>query len=192
MIYHSLYLCWTCLWKYFVNASYEMRCKNKIIVLYCIVQEVKTQMKYSIMLHFIRVYAVCKGKNILRQTKTIVFAKYNPAPLGMYNRLSQSYCIKSEVRIHLYTKGKRLHIRLWCPIVSFSLSHWYPGSGVVLDCIDSWSLPSFLHLNQCPFQFFRQIQMKHAIQVLYCAKQGEACVTASCFQVISVNVLLLR
>ena len=21
-----------------------------------------------------------------------------------------------------------------------SLSHWYPGSGVVLDCIDSWSL----------------------------------------------------
>ena len=21
--------------------------------------------------------------------------------------------------------------------VSFSLSHWYPGSGVVLDCIDS-------------------------------------------------------
>ena len=24
------------------------------------------------------------------------------------------------------------------------ISHWYPGSGVVLDCIDSWSLPSFL------------------------------------------------
>ena len=24
------------------------------------------------------------------------------------------------------------------------LSHWYSGSGVVLDCIDSWSLPSFL------------------------------------------------
>ena len=23
--------------------------------------------------------------------------------------------------------------------VSLSLSHWYPGSGVVLDCIDSWS-----------------------------------------------------
>ena len=26
---------------------------------------------------------------------------------------------------------------LWCIIVSLSLSHWYPGSGVVLDCIDS-------------------------------------------------------
>ena len=29
--------------------------------------------------------------------------------------------------------------------VSLSLSHWYPGTGVVLDCIDSWSLrPYFL------------------------------------------------
>ena len=27
--------------------------------------------------------------------------------------------------------------RLWPLIVSLSLSHWYPGSGVVLDCIDS-------------------------------------------------------
>ena len=27
--------------------------------------------------------------------------------------------------------------RLWCITVSLSLSHWYPGSGVVLDCIDS-------------------------------------------------------
>ena len=34
--------------------------------------------------------------------------------------------------------------RLWCLVMSLLLSHWYPGSGVVLDCIDSWSLPSFL------------------------------------------------
>ena len=34
--------------------------------------------------------------------------------------------------------------RLWCPIVSLSLSHWYPGSGVVLDCIDSWSLHPYI------------------------------------------------
>ena len=27
--------------------------------------------------------------------------------------------------------------RLWCLTVSLSLSHGYPGSGVVLDCIDS-------------------------------------------------------
>ena len=30
--------------------------------------------------------------------------------------------------------------------VSLSLSHWYPGSGVVLDCIDSWSLHPYLLL----------------------------------------------
>ena len=28
--------------------------------------------------------------------------------------------------------------------VSLSLSHWYPGSSVVLDCIDSWSLHPYL------------------------------------------------
>ena len=28
--------------------------------------------------------------------------------------------------------------------VGLSLSHWYPGSGVVLDCIDSWSLQPYL------------------------------------------------
>ena len=27
--------------------------------------------------------------------------------------------------------------RLYCITVSLSLSHWYPGSGVLLDCIDS-------------------------------------------------------
>ena len=31
--------------------------------------------------------------------------------------------------------------------VSLSLSHWYPGSGVVLDCINSWSLHHFLLLD---------------------------------------------
>ena len=34
---------------------------------------------------------------------------------------------------HLLGKGSRL----WCLTVSLSHSHWYPGSGVVLDCIDS-------------------------------------------------------
>ena len=30
-----------------------------------------------------------------------------------------------------------LDSRLWCQNVSLSLFHWYPGSSVVLDCIDS-------------------------------------------------------
>ena len=34
-------------------------------------------------------------------------------------------------------KGWPLGSRLWCLTVSLSLSHWHPGSGVVLDCIDS-------------------------------------------------------
>ena len=34
--------------------------------------------------------------------------------------------------------------RLWCLIVKLSLSHWYPWTGVVLDCMDSWYLHSFL------------------------------------------------
>ena len=34
-------------------------------------------------------------------------------------------------------RAERLGSRLWCLTVSLSLSHWYPGSGVVLNCIDS-------------------------------------------------------
>ena len=34
-------------------------------------------------------------------------------------------------------KGLPLGSRLWCLTVNLSLSHWYPGSGVVLNCIDS-------------------------------------------------------
>ena len=33
--------------------------------------------------------------------------------------------------------GNGLTSCLWFLTVSLSLSHWYPGSGVVLDCIDS-------------------------------------------------------
>ena len=38
---------------------------------------------------------------------------------------------------HLLGKGSPLGSRLLCLTVSLSLSHRYPGSGVVLDCIDS-------------------------------------------------------
>ena len=37
-----------------------------------------------------------------------------------------------------------LTVSLSQDIVSFSLSNWYPVSGVVLDCIDSWSLHPYL------------------------------------------------
>ena len=38
---------------------------------------------------------------------------------------------------HLIGKGWPIGSCLWCLTVSLSLSHWYPESGVVLDCIDS-------------------------------------------------------
>ena len=34
---------------------------------------------------------------------------------------------------------------MWCFLMFLSLPMWCPGSGVVLDSIDSWSLPSYLH-----------------------------------------------
>ena len=37
--------------------------------------------------------------------------------------------------------------------VSLSLSHWYPGSGVVLDCIDSWSLHPYLLSSTSIFMY---------------------------------------
>ena len=38
---------------------------------------------------------------------------------------------------HLLGKGWPLGTRFWCVSVSLLLSHCYPGSSVVLDCIDS-------------------------------------------------------
>ena len=37
---------------------------------------------------------------------------------------------------HLLGKGWPLGYCLRCLIVKLTLSHWYPGSGMVLDCID--------------------------------------------------------
>ena len=47
---------------------------------------------------------------------------------------------------HLLGKGWRLGSRLWCLDSSLLISSWYPGSGVVLDCIDSWSLHPYFVL----------------------------------------------
>ena len=41
-------------------------------------------------------------------------------------------------------KGLTSWVSFVVSTVSLSLSHWYPGSGVVLDCIDSWSLHPYL------------------------------------------------
>ena len=43
--------------------------------------------------------------------------------------------------------------------VSLSLSHWYPGSGVVLDCIDSWSLQPYLLWNWPKIKSFSKLEV---------------------------------
>ena len=59
---------------------------------------------------------------------------------------------------HLLGKSWPLGFCLWCLIVTLSLSHWYPGSGVVLNCIDSWSLPYFLLWE---VRAFEQVHLSH-------------------------------
>ena len=73
---------------------------------------------------------------------------------------------------HLLGKGWHLGSRLWCLIVKLSLSHSYPGSGMVLDCIDSdlcllsffdcidsWSLSFFL-LSM----YYKEYRPNHAMK----------------------------
>ena len=38
---------------------------------------------------------------------------------------------------HLVGKGCPLGSYMWCLTVSLSLFDWYPGSGLVLDCMDA-------------------------------------------------------
>ena len=48
---------------------------------------------------------------------------------------------------HLKGKGWPLGSCLWCLMWFCYFPIWYPGTGVVLDCIDSWSLLSFFLPN---------------------------------------------
>ena len=50
-----------------------------------LLQSVKTKMKCSIMLHFIRVYTICKGKEDLQAKEYNIFENYNSTTLDMYN-----------------------------------------------------------------------------------------------------------
>ena len=66
-----------------------------------LLQTVKTKMKCSIMLHFIRVYTICKGKKDL-QTKRIqyLFEKYNLTPL-------EKCCMLHFTRVYSVCKGQK-------------------------------------------------------------------------------------
>ena len=51
-----------------------------------------------------------------------------------------------------------------------SLSHWYPGSGVVLDCIDFWSLSFFLLCKRLRVWNFRTFTIAKIANYGKCSK----------------------
>ena len=57
-------------------------------------------------------------------------------------------CFRARLFINALLPPAGKGLTSWLSFVmsncEFVTSHWYPGSGVVLDCINSWSLPSFL------------------------------------------------
>ena len=57
--------------------------------------------------------------------------------------------------------------RLWCLTVSLSLFHWYPGSGVVLDCIGSWSLHPYLITLVNLYNSYNSRQLTTVVQDWY-------------------------
>ena len=61
--------------------------------------------------------------------------------------------------------------------VSLSLSHWYPGSGVVLDCIDSWSLHHYLLWLYPPCFFYLWLTrvLTHVNQASFLWNKGKQC-----------------
>ena len=46
--------------------------------------------------------------------------------------------------VTFWKRADLLALVLYCLTVNLSLSHWYPGSGVLFDCIVSQSLHSYL------------------------------------------------
>ena len=61
---------------------------------------------------------------------------------------------------HLLGKGWPVMFIVFC-----YFPMWYPGSGVVLDCIVSWSLPSFLLKWQTVQSLMKCCMMRHFIWV---------------------------
>ena len=57
---------------------------------------------------------------------------------------------------YLLGKGWPLGSRLWCLIVQSSRSYWYPGSGVVLDCIVSLFLILAVFLTLHVYKMYYQ------------------------------------
>ena len=72
-----------CLWNHDFKSSVEPL--FTIVIHRCeLWQTAKTQMKYCIMWHYIRVWTVCLEKIIFRERNTILSRNLNPRPLDIY------------------------------------------------------------------------------------------------------------
>ena len=67
---------------------------------------------------------------------TAVFFKKDKTNPANYKPVSLT-CIACKSMEHIVFSQITNHLDNHKILVSLSLSHWYPGSGVVLDCIDS-------------------------------------------------------
>ena len=78
--------------------------------------------------------------------------------------------------------------------MSLLLYHWYPGSGVVLDCFDSLTLSSFLLYLQYDIQFQnKDFQAFILFGIHKCSSPtGSFCVLHQYFEVERPKVPLLR
>ena len=76
--------------------------------------------------------------------------------------------------VHLLGKGWPLGSCLWCLIVFCRFPMWYPWSYVALDCIDSWSLPSFL----LSLVAHRTILVTKCIQINWACKPVKAVISS--------------
>ena len=94
--------------------------------------------------------------------------RFKPKPLTAPCRLLwlHEHILKKIVSWFVVTCWERLTSWLSFVVsaVSLSLSHWYPGSGVVLDCIDSWSFHPYLLCY-----FVSKLNQNNALKgMLYC------------------------
>ena len=98
-----------------------------------------TNTNYNIILYYLEEFCPnvqIFGRNTYIWVMQMVFSKVHPA-CQFYKKL----CLCARLFIcALWSpagKGLTSWLSFVVSTVSLSLSHWYPGSGVVLDCIDS-------------------------------------------------------
>ena len=114
--------------------------------------------RLSVLLHLLEMYTLCKLCKNAQISYFVHFTSELRVRLAAWTGFSppvKYFTDRSKTILCLLCLCARLFIcGLWSPagkgltswlsfVVSI-VSHWYPGSGVVLDCIDTWSLHPYL------------------------------------------------